>query len=269
MKKNLCFALIAAAIQLASCNSKTDISGEMPGAYFMTEQIIRNADDKTSYKDLKQLKIYTGTHFMFTQINPRDSSVSFGVGSYTMHGDTLREQSQYASRDATFDKEPKTYNLLIEVTPESYNQAAGYSQRINDFMIHDKPFTLVEYYAKGKDTVVSPLDGVWKEIRSYAVVAGDTLTSERVQYKAFYRGYFMFGNTVKTGTDSTFTGMGYGTFKIKSDSEIEETDLHSSYPFVAGNTFTVRFEKPDDDHFTQTITHDDGSISVEYYERLK
>lgn len=266
MKK---FFYITGFIVLAGCGSTVDISEPIPGAYFMKEQIIKDGDERTSYKDLRQLKIYSGSHFMFTQINPRDSSVSFGVGRYELHGDTLKEYNIYASTDSSFDDSPKTYSLLIEVTPEAYNQRAGYNQTIKDFPIGGNKMTLVEYYNKATDTLKSPLDGVWRELNSYMVVDGDTLPNERTQYKAFFRGHFMFGNTVQTGADGYFTGMGYGTFKSTGDGEIEETDLHSSYPFIAGNTFKVSFKMDGADRFTQTVQNADGSIGVENYERVK
>lgn len=235
----------------------------------MIQQDITQGDKTTTYKDLKQLKIYTGTHFMYTQINPGDSTVSFGVGSYTTDKDTLREHSIYSSHDSTFENQPRDYNLVIKITPEAYNQAAGYNQTIKDFMIDGKKSTLLEIYSRVKDTLTSPLDGVWKEVKSFMVVDNDTLPNDRTQYKAYFRGYFMFGNTVRIGPSKTTSGMGYGTYKLINDKEIEETDLNSSYPFVAGNTFTVSIDMPDSDHYSQTIKNADGSIGVEYYERLK
>lgn len=262
MKMKL-FTTLITVIIIAGCGHSVDLSEKIPGAYSINEQLIQQGDKKISYKDLKQLKIYTDSHFMFTQINPRDSGVSFGVGSYTTDGDTLREHSIYSSVDSTFSDQPRDYNLFIKLTPEGYNQI------ISNFMIDSIPSTLIEYYNKVTDTSSAPFDGVWKETRSFIVSGNDTLANDRTQYKAFYNGYFMFGNTVKTGSASTFTGMGYGTFKLLDGNEFEETDLNSSYPVIAGNTFSVTYEMPDKDHFNQTFKNADGTLGVEYYERVK
>ena len=253
-----CFIFI-----MAGCSQSIDLSKEIPGAYSMTEQIIQQGDQLTHYKDLKQLKIYTDNHFMFTQINPKDSSAEFGIGSYSTSGDSLTEHSMYSSNDTSFTDQPKDYNLDIDITPEGYNQI------IKGIVIDGQQSKLTEYYNKVKDSSTSPMDGVWKETKSYVINGTDTAYNDRTQYKAFYNGYFMFGNTVMIGPGKTSTGMGYGIFKMISDNHFQETDLNSSYPVIAGNTFEIDLEMNGKDHFKQIVKNADGSLGVEFYERVK
>lgn len=262
--KNL-IPIACLAFLMAGCTQSVDLSKLMPGTYSLTEMTVDQDGKSNTYNDSRMLKIYTDSHFMFTNFNSRDSSASFGVGTYNTNasGDSVIEHNIYRSAFSTILDGPKDYQLSVKTTPE------GYKQMINDIMIGDVSSKLTEFYSRVKDTTTHPLDGVWKETKSYMVVDGDTLDNDRVQYKAFYKGYFMFGNTVREGADKTTTGLGYGTFKSISDGEIEETDLVSSYSVIAGNTFNVKYEMPDNDHFVQTIVNADNSIGVEYYERLK
>lgn len=260
--KNLIYSAFLIAF-FSGCTHQVELSEEMPGAYFLTSQVVKSGMEETRYTDLKQLKIYTGTHFMYTQINPGDSTSAFGVGSYTTGGDTLTEHVVYSSGDTTFRDQPVSYDLLIKITPEGFNQI------IKGIEIRDTSVKLIEEYEQVGSEVTTPLDGVWKEERSFLVSGNDTTYYDRTQYKAFFGGYFMFGNTVVDSMGNTNTGMGFGTFEMNGEDQIKETDINSSYPIIAGNTFTIDLEMIDNDHFKQTIENSDGSRSVEYYVRLK
>ena len=56
---------------------------------------------------------------------------------------------------------------------------------------------------------------------------------------------------------------------MNNDTQIKETDLNSTYLIIAGNSFDVAIEMDGTDKYKQTLTNADGSIGVEYYERLK
>lgn len=262
--KNL---IISAGIlmMVTGCARQVDLSKEIPNAYFLTSQVIKQGEKKTRLTDLKQLKIYTGTHFMYSQINPSDASSAFGVGSYATFEDTLQENVVYSSSDSRFNDRPTSFKLKIKVTPEGYNQI------IKDIPIDSVSSTLTEEYNKTGEEKTSRLDGVWKEVRSFLVNGNDTTFYDRTQYKSFFRGYFMFGHTVVDSMGKTNTGMGFGTFKMSGDDNksFEETDYNSSYPIIAGNTFKIALDMSEPDHFNQTIENSDGSRSVEFYERLK
>ncbi|MCO6498329.1 MAG: hypothetical protein J5I50_11785 [Chitinophagaceae bacterium] len=263
MKQVLSAAVIMMLVY--GCSRSLDLSEQMPGTYFLTLQTVEQPDGRvTNYNDLKQLKIYTDHQFMYTQINPADSTSSFGVGSYTTDGDTLVEHVIYTSRGEAYDDQPIDHSLFIKIT------GVGYEQIINSIMIKGIPSKLVEHYDMSPPKPETPLDGVWKEVKGFGVSAdNDTTVYKRTQYKAFWNGYFMFGHTNYLEDSVISTGMGFGNFEMISDTQFQETDLNSSYPIIAGNTFTIDLKMPDKDHFTQVIKNADGSYSVEMYERLK
>ena len=259
MKKIIIWFLIST---LFSCGSNTSKGPDMPGTYLMVSQTVSDGTNDTKLAGLKQLKIYTDNFFMYTQVNPQDSVSTFGVGSYTTDKGEVIEDVMYSSRDTVVGT-PNTYTLAINKTPD------GYQQIIPEILVNGEKSKLTEEYQTVGATAKTSLDGVWKEVRSFNIIKGDTIPNNRVQYKSFYAGYFMFGQTVKDSTGKTHTGMGFGTFKMDSDKQITETDLNSTYAIIAGNTFTVTIEMDGDDKYKQTINNADGSTGVEFYERMK
>lgn len=251
---------------IVSCNSSNNKKiPNMEGTYFMNTQILNNGIKDTKYTDLKQLKMYTGSFYMYTQVNPGDSASAFGVGSYSTNHDsgTVTETVIYRASDSIFQNDPAQYTLNITITSD------GYQQVIPEIQMDSAKYKLTEDYQKTGDSTKTPLDGVWKETHSVVIKGADTSVNQRVQYKAYYRGYFMFGQYVK-GTDSKHhTGVGFGTFKMKSETELEETDLNSTYSIIAGHTFDVKIEMDGPDKYHQTILNGDGTTGIEYYERLK
>lgn len=257
---------ICVIAMLASCTSSKKEAPKMPGTYLMVSQTINYNNKNTNYTDLKQLKIYTNHFFMYTQLNPTDSVSGFGVGSYTSDTSGVTENTIFRSSGATEDSTKPSYKLNITTTSDGYNQV------IPQIMIDSQMSKLTETYQKVGTSLKSPLDGVWKELESYSIKGNDTTRNKRIQYKAFYEGYFMFGQTVNdatSGSSSTQTGIGYGTFDTAGANKIKETDLNSSFPVVAGHSFTVDYELTGTDHYKQTINYPDSSRSVEIYERLK
>lgn len=248
---------------LISCTSSVNKASQMPGTYLMESQTVRYDNKDTKYTDLKQLKIYTDHFMMYTQLNPADSISVFGVGSYTSDTSGVTENIIFNSHGTAVDSTHPSYKLNITTTPE------GYSQFIPEITIAGQKSELTEVYHKVGTDVKSPLDGVWKEVKSYGIQGNDTTRYNRIQYKAFYHGYFMFGNSVADSSSVRHTGIGFGTFEPDGDNKINETDLNSSYPVIAGHTFSVEYEMTGTDHYKQTITNSDGSKSVEFYERLK
>lgn len=259
--KNLIFSLIIFTV--ISCTSNVKETPNMPGAYFMISQTINDGKKDTRYTDLKQLKIYTDSFMMYTQVNPSDSVSSFGVGFYTSDTGVVTEYVKYTSSDTTFNATPRTYTLNITKTPD------GYTQVIPDISIDSQKTKLTEEYQSVGTNQKSPLDGVWKETNSYIVKGKDTTKNTRTQYKAFYAGYFMYGHTVKDSANRNFTGIGFGTFEMDGDNKMKEIDLNSTYSIAVGQSFMIDIELNGANNYKQTIVSADGSKSVEYYERLK
>lgn len=251
---------------IVSCKSSNDKKiPDMEGTYFMSTQILNNGIKDTKYTDLKQLKMYTGSFYMYAQVNPGDSSSAFGVGSYSTNHDsgTVTETVIYRASDSISQSDATQYVLNITLTSD------GYQQVIPEIQMDSAKYKLTEDYQKTGDSTKTPLDGVWKETHSVVIKGADTSVNQRVQYKAYYRGYFMFAQYAK-GTNSKYsTGVGFGTFKMKSDTELEETDLNSTYSIIAGHNFDVKIKMDGPDKYSQTILNGDGTTGIEYYERLK
>lgn len=260
MKSIIIFFLI---VTLFGCNS-TKETPDMPGTYLMISQTLTDSTNKdTKINGLKQLKIYTDAFYMYSQVNPRDSVSAFGVGSYTTDKEIVTENVIYRSRDSTIGA-INIYKLDIEKSQD------GYTEVVPEILIDGQKNKLTEEYLEvGKDSIKTPLDGVWKEIKSYVVRGNDSVLNDRTQYKAYYGGYFMFGQTVKDSSSRLRTGIGFGTFKWQSDSLIRETDLNSSYAIIAGHDFDVAIKMDGTDNYMQVIHNVDGTTGVEYYERLK
>lgn len=255
----LCFIVLTAI----SCNSSKG-KPNMPGAYLMQSQTVNDGKQDTKYTSLQQLKIYTDNLMMYTQVNPADSVSAFGVAAYaSTDSGTVVEDVIYSARDTSIGSLPASYNLEIQKNPD------GYTQVIPQIPMQGQNMKLTEEYKSVGTPTKAPLDGVWRETKSFIVKGADTTLNHRTQYKAFYAGYFMFGSTVIDSASKTKTGIGFGTFEMAGDNKIKETDLNSTYSIIAGNSFNVDVEMNGTDNYKQTITDSTGSKSVEFYERVK
>jgi hypothetical protein len=79
----------------------------------------------------------------------------------------------------------------------------------------------------------------------------------------------MFGLTDKDSTGKISTDIGFGAFSMEGDNQMKETDLNSSNAVIAGQSFMIDVKLDGNDHYMQSITHPDGSKTVEFYERMK
>lgn len=254
----LCFIVFA----FLSCNNG-EKTIDMPGTYLMQSQTLNDGTSDTKLTDLKQLKIYTDSFFMYTQVNPEDSGSAFGVGSYSIDSGKVVEDVIYSASDSNIGT-PNVYRLDIKKNPD------GYTQVIPSIMIDGQQNKLTEEYKEVGSDQKSPLNGTWKEVRSYNITQeNDTVMNQRTQFKTYYEGYFMFGHTLNDSASKTHTGIGFGTFDMKSDTLITETDLNSTYSIIAGQSFDVKIEMDGNDRYKQTLKNADGSTGVEFYERLK
>lgn len=250
-------------MMISSCNSTSKKAPDMPGAYLMTSQTVNDGTNETNYSDVKQLKIYTDKYVMYTQVLAADSISSFGVGSYTSDTSGVTEHIIYTSRDSAFDDSARSYKLIIDKTADGYNQV------IPDIMINNTKSKLTEVYQRVGKKQTTPLDGVWKQTKSYDLKGTDTIWYNRTEYKGFNNGYFMFGLTDKDSSGKITTGIGFGTFSMVGDNQMKETDLNSTYAIIAGQSFMIDVQLNGNDTYRQIITHPDSSRTVEFYERLK
>lgn len=236
---------------------------QMPGAYTMLSQSVNDGKTDTTYTTIKQLKIYTGDYMMYANVNPADSVSSFGIGSYTADTGVVKENLVYSAADTTANTSPGSFSLVIENTPK------GYKQVIPEIESGGQKFKLTEEYEGVGTTVKSPLDGAWKEIKSYTIKGKDTTVNNATQFKTYYAGHFIFGHTWADSTNKLHTGMGYGTFAMNGTNKVKENVEASTYYQVRGKSFDIDIELTGADEFKQTITESNGDKGVEIYQRLK
>ncbi len=260
--------LAIAVLAVMGCNEAAKTETEtmsMPGAYSMLSQSVNDGKKDTTYTNIKQLKIFTGDHMMYANVNPADSVSSFGVGTYTADSGNIMETIIYNASDTSVNSMGGgTFKLVIEKT------AKGYQQVIPEITGRDgQKFKLTEAYESVGTAAKTALDGVWKQVKGYNIKGKDTSANTAVQYKAYSGGHFMFGHTYTDSTKKLHTGMGFGSFEMSSPTRVKENVQASTYYQIRGKSFDIEIALNGTDGFTQTITDADGSKSVEIYERVK
>ena len=88
----------------------------------MVSQTLKSDSTDTTTTSLQQLKIFTDDHMMYANFSSPDSSSSFGLGTYEIAADTVREHVFYSSTNAVKDDTVRTYSLYIEKTANGYKQ---------------------------------------------------------------------------------------------------------------------------------------------------
>lgn len=251
---------------MVSCNSadkKEQEALHMPGAYSMLSQTLNDGKKDTTYTTLKQLKIYTDDYMMYANTNPADSSSAFGIGTYRLDSGKVVETVIYNASDSSASANPSDYTLAIEKMPK------GYKQVIANMGTGPQKWTLTEVYDSVGTATTSPLDGAWKQTKSYNTSGKDTIVDAPIQYKIYCAGHFIWGHTYKDSANKIFTGIGFGTFTMDGANKLKETVTASTYYQVRGNTVDIGVEMNGADEYTQTITQANGNKSIEVYQRLK
>ena len=244
------------------CKSKDKTeSTSMPGAYKMLSQSVKNKTTDTTTTSGQQLKIYTDDFMMYANINSPDSISGFGIGSYSINKDTVTENVMYTSSDSTSNDTLMNYTLLIEKTDK------GYKQIIPEMGSGDNKTKLTEDYEK-TGTGTTDLDGAWKQVKRYQIKGTDTMAQNNTQYKTYYAGYCIWGNTWTDSLNKKHTGIGFGTFSLNG-SKVKESMTASTYSDVRGHDFDIDVVMNGKDEFTQTMNNADGTKSVEVYMRMK
>ncbi|HEY8690462.1 MAG TPA: hypothetical protein VIM07_14600 [Chitinophagaceae bacterium] len=258
------FLILAAMLFIIGCNtSDKKENAAMPGAYKMLSQSVKSEKIDTAYTSLQQLKIYTDDYMMYANVNPSDSVSSFGIGSYSSDKDTVTENVIYNASETSKSDTPGSVKLAIEKTGK------GYKQVIPDIQSQGQHIKLTEEYDAVGTTAKSPLDGAWKQTKSYYVSGKDTTVSKGTQFKTYYAGYVIWGQTYSDSLHKTHTGIGFGKFEMKGNNKVKESMMASTSYQVRGHDFDIDVEMNGADKFTQTMNNKDGSKGVEIYERLK
>ncbi len=259
--KNL---IVTALLIIIGCNTpdkKENVA--MPGAYKMLWQNVKSDSTDTTNTSLQQMKIFTDAYMMYANVNSSDSVGSFGIASYSADKDTVLENVIYNASDTTKNENPGTFKLLIEKTGK------GYKQIIPDMQSQGQHIKLTEEYESIGTATTSPLDGAWKQIKSYYVNGKDTTVNKLTQFKMYYAGHIIWGQTYADYKNKIHTAMGFGKFVMNSNNKLIESMIASTFYQVRGHDFDIDIEMNGADEYTQTINNKDGSKSVEIYQRLK
>ena len=255
----------SALLFFISCNSSGDKESiKIQGAYKMLSSNVKTDKTDSTYTDVHQLKIYTGSYMMYANINSPDSLSGFGIGTYSMENDTIKERVIFNAYDSTKSTTTSTFTLIIGKT------AKGYKQVIPGMPGQDnKPMKLTEEYESVGTAGTSPLDGAWKQTSAFTVMGKDTSNAINNQYKTYYAGHVIWGHNYTDSLNKPHTGIGFGKFVMKGSDKITESLEASTYYQVRGKDIDIDIKMKGTDEFKQTITNSDGSKSVEIYQRLK
>jgi hypothetical protein len=265
-RNNMRIILASALLFLIACNSADKKEGlKVEGAYKMLSQNFKTDKTDTTDNSLQQIKIFTGDHMMYANVNSPDSVSSFGVGSYDVKGDTLMEHVIYSANASTNSDTAHTYTLFIEKTAKGYKQIIPDIGGMND-SLHSK---LTEDYENAGTETKTPIDGVWKLTKAITIKGKDTSVQKVTAYKAYYAGNVIFGHSFTDSLNKNHTGIGFGKFEMSGNNKAKEMMKSSTYYEVRGKDFDLDISLNGEDEFTQTITEKDGTKGVETYQRLK
>lgn len=263
MKLSLTAVLL---VLITACNNNETTQKESPsmsGAYKMLSQHIKGGTTDTTYKSFLQQKIYTGTYMMYANVNPADSVSGFGVGTYSITGDTLTESVFYNGSDTTKSDTPQAFKLVIEKT------TGGYQQVIPEIESQGVKYVLTESYETISKPDSTAIDGLWQMEKSYWTKGKDTFAINSTQYKIYHQGHFIWGQTYLDSLKKTHTGIGFGTFSMPAPDKVKENGKASTYSAVTGHNFDIDLQMNGADAFVQSITYKDSSKQVEFYRRVK
>lgn len=253
------------AIVFFACKGNPEAENiNMIGTYKIVSNSVKSDTEDTTYTNRNQLKIYTDEYMMYANWNSDDSISGFGIGSYGINHDTLIENVVYSARDTMIYDAESSFILTIEQTP------TGYVQTIPEMTTaRGSKYTLKEDYERVGTGAKSSLDGSWRLDKRMEITGTDTVNIEQTQYKAFWSGYFIWGNTYTDSLGKKRTGIGYGTFEMVGPDKLKENMMSSTFAEVRGQAFDINIDMNGPDVYIQTINHPSGTKSVESYVRLK
>lgn len=191
-----------------------------------------------------------------------DSVSSFGIATYSIGPEGVKENMIYSAADSTDNTTNPHFNLQIESTP------TGYKQVIAGMEVQGKTYSLTEEYELVGTAKTTPIDGAWKSIRRYTVNGKDTAVAEGTQFKIYYASHVVWGGTHIDSAKRQSTAIGFGTFDITGD-KVKEKNEVSSFASIRGILLDLEIEFKNPDGFKQTITDTDGLKYIEEYQRLK
>ena len=257
MRKPACLFLLA----IISCNNTKNVIN-MNGGYIIVKQNFKgNSIDTTSVEN-NQLKIYIDSVMMYVLVNPSQDASAFAIGKFSVASGKLIENILY---NATENLE--STNIFSDTVNINKNDT-GYVQTTTK-MSDKGGIKITETYKSAGTNTTSSIDGIWKQVASYALRGNDTIKHSDAEYKAFYDGNFSYGDYYTDSLRQKRTGISYGTFSMDSNNNLTETITVSTWPELNDRTFVLAIIKNGNDSFTQTATNATGDKEISVYERVK
>lgn len=260
MKKNIFLGFALTAL-LASC-SESPKSVSMTGVYSMDEAVISDGTTETvtlATEGNTQYKMYTPDSYFFIY-QAKDSSVGFGLGSYTFADGKVVETNIFNTN--TLDS-TQVANLEIAQTEK------GYTQTIPELTLNGKKWNLKETYTSIAASGTSALDGVWHQTKSINVTGQDSVVNTYNEYKIYHAGHFMWAaRFLGDTTSTTYTkAIGQGTFTLNNNDLTEDLTFTSNKAWAGKYNIPVTFNGTDE--FTQTIVDTINKVtSIKTYKRV-
>ncbi|MEP6466924.1 MAG: hypothetical protein ABJB05_11500 [Parafilimonas sp.] len=257
MKKLSCILLLTAFF---SCKTSTSVIN-MNGVYKMEKQNFKGKVVDTTSLENNQLKIYIDSVMMYVLVNHAQDVSAFAVGKYSVDSGKLVEHIMYNATENLQSTDVFSDTVTIAKNDTGYVQTTSK-------MMSEGEIKITETYTYAGTKTPSLLDGIWKQVSSYALRGKDTIKHNDIEYKSFYEGNFSYGDYY-TDSSQKRTGISYGTFSIDSSNNLTEAITVSTWPELAGKTFVLGIIKNSNDIFTQTTVNATGDKEISVYERVK
>jgi len=260
MKKIILLGFVA-TMMVVGC--KQEAKDAQVGAYKIEKQVIKGDSSETTYLASDgnvQYKIYTPNEYFYVSVG-KDSSVGFGVGTYTSKDGKIVETNIYNSGGLDT---AANFNLDIIKTEK------GYTQVLNEITMRGQKYKLTEEYTTVSGAATSALDGVWKQSKDLVVTGKDTADKTYNEYKVYQNGHFAWAAHNKADSTSTkyTTYVGHGTFTLNKDALTETLDLSNISGGAGIYNIVVTFNGTDE--FTQkTVDSVKNVVDFKTYKKLK
>lgn len=261
MKKNIVLGFAFATL-VASCTTTTKTE-DQTGVYTMDQTVMTVNGKETTYKSTEgntQIKIYTPENYFYI-VQSQDSTVGFGLGSYTKEGNKVVESNIFNTN---------TLDTAQQVGLEITKSEKGYTQSIAEMMVGGVKFSSKEDYTSMAATGTSSLDGVWHQVKNRVVKGTDTTDQTYNEYKVYHAGHFMWGaRYIADSTSNTYTKIiGHGTFTLNNDALTENLDMSSMPNIIGKYNITVKFNGTDE-YTQQTADTTNKVVGFKTYKRVK
>jgi len=246
---------------IISCKQPVKIESQA-GVYKMDKAVINDGSKDTvllATEGNTQYKIYTPGAYFYINIG-KDSSVGFGLGSYTLNENKLAETNIYNGN--TLDSS-STANLEITKTDK------GYSQLIPEYVVAGKKYRWSEEYTSIESKGASNLDGVWHQTKNIVVNGKDSVDKTYNEYKVYQGGHFMWAaRYLSDSAKNIFTKIvGMGSFNQNNDALTENLEMSSMKGITGKYNIVIKFNGADE--YTQT-TADTSThvVGLKTYKRI-